>query len=621
MNDVDTGLIEMAQVWSDLERRIGAIMDTDSVSDKIFSNRIHLSLGKMISTIIPFFEKTQNLDDFARILGCKPDKVSEKAKLKGLEYLKTAADGSESFENLDKAKSYLTLAKYYREFLNDPQHQGGFIESLLTSMKLGNFEARQLFCCILTMPDFVNDENFLGEIKRVLEDIPAWMFLMCTNQMLAALDTEMYPFVNDILFRIAKEYPNAIRFAYRLSAEKYKFDSVHGKKVQQFANRLRNVLSDPLYERFIHAMHCVGPANLMLKHYLGKILEISERIVKTENEMEEMFDQLFRHLYTDQKDVTKGPMFKVVDSLKQRIEALRKMERGEEFDKELKSILKHVSENSPKAQKAFLKSYTTWLSEFQCLHYDSTLEIPGQYDGLNKPNLKYHVTISSFQYDVMKLESKSKPLRITILGNDAKEYKFLIKFGEDLRQDQRIQQFFRHVNYNLRENKQTKNFSIDTYNVIPLSSKLGMIQWIDHASSLGELIKVTYGEGFLQKSHETRSEHLFALSRKENSNPIICHLLGYEIMNRNDAISRFNQSTRAFPWDLLRKAFWKLSSCPEHFVFLRSNFAVSQGVAYAAHWLMGIGDRHLQNTLVSTKTGRILGIDFGCAFGYATQFL
>lgn len=92
-------------------------------------------------------------------------------------------------------------------------------------------------------------------------------------------------------------------------------------------------------------------------------------------------------------------------------------------------------------------------------------------------------------------------------------------------------------------------------------------------------------------------------------------------MNRNDAISRFNQSTRAFPWDLLRKAFWKLSSCPEHFVFLRSNFAVSQGVAYAAHWLMGIGDRHLQNTLVSTKTGRILGIDFGCAFGYATQFL
>ena len=33
-----------------------------------------------------------------------------------------------------------------------------------------------------------------------------------------------------------------------------------------------------------------------------------------------------------------------------------------------------------------------------------------------------------------------------------------------------------------------------------------------------------------------------------------------------------------------------------------------------AHWLAGIGDRHLQNTLVRVATGRCLGIDFGHAF-------
>lgn len=32
------------------------------------------------------------------------------------------------------------------------------------------------------------------------------------------------------------------------------------------------------------------------------------------------------------------------------------------------------------------------------------------------------------------------------------------------------------------------------------------------------------------------------------------------------------------------------------------------------HWLLGIGDRHLRNTLICEKTGRAIGIDFGYAF-------
>ena len=34
-----------------------------------------------------------------------------------------------------------------------------------------------------------------------------------------------------------------------------------------------------------------------------------------------------------------------------------------------------------------------------------------------------------------------------------------------------------------------------------------------------------------------------------------------------------------------------------------------------ASYLLGIGDRHLENFLVNTVDGEILGIDFGCAFG------
>jgi len=33
------------------------------------------------------------------------------------------------------------------------------------------------------------------------------------------------------------------------------------------------------------------------------------------------------------------------------------------------------------------------------------------------------------------------------------------------------------------------------------------------------------------------------------------------------------------------------------------------------HWLFGIGDRHLQNSLMSLECGQVIGIDFGRSFG------
>lgn len=38
-----------------------------------------------------------------------------------------------------------------------------------------------------------------------------------------------------------------------------------------------------------------------------------------------------------------------------------------------------------------------------------------------------------------------------------------------------------------------------------------------------------------------------------------------------------------------------------------------------AQYILGIGDRHLSNTLIDKKTGGVVGIDFGHAFGTATQ--
>ena len=68
-----------------------------------------------------------------------------------------------------------------------------------------------------------------------------------------------------------------------------------------------------------------------------------------------------------------------------------------------------------------------------------------------------------------------------------------------------------------------------------------------------------------------------------------------------------------------RRAFVKMSTSPEAFLALRSHFASSHALLCISHWLLGIGDRHLSNFMVSMETGSVIGIDFGHAFGSATQ--
>lgn len=70
-----------------------------------------------------------------------------------------------------------------------------------------------------------------------------------------------------------------------------------------------------------------------------------------------------------------------------------------------------------------------------------------------------------------------------------------------------------------------------------------------------------------------------------------------------------------------RKSFELLSTNTENFIALRNNFIKTYSVLCISQWLLGIGDRHLENSLISLKNGQVLGIDFGHAFGTATQIL
>ena len=72
---------------------------------------------------------------------------------------------------------------------------------------------------------------------------------------------------------------------------------------------------------------------------------------------------------------------------------------------------------------------------------------------------------------------------------------------------------------------------------------------------------------------------------------------------------------------LCSRAFFKLSSSPEAFLTLRSHFVRTHATLSVCHYVLGIGDRHLSNFMVDLESGGAVGIDFGHAFGTATQVM
>lgn len=61
--------------------------------------------------------------------------------------------------------------------------------------------------------------------------------------------------------------------------------------------------------------------------------------------------------------------------------------------------------------------------------------------------------------------SMRNPIKITMIGNNGEKYNYLVKFGEDLRHDQRIQHLLQVMNNTLFENKYycKRQISIFTY--------------------------------------------------------------------------------------------------------------------------------------------------------------
>jgi DNA-dependent protein kinase catalytic subunit len=89
------------------------------------------------------------------------------------------------------------------------------------------------------------------------------------------------------------------------------------------------------------------------------------------------------------------------------------------------------------------------------------------------------------------MQSIRKPKRLKIRGNDEREHPYLVKGGEDLRLDQRVQQLFSVMNEIFASNTATskRKMNIHTYEVVPMNTRVGMIEWVTNTETIKGIIE------------------------------------------------------------------------------------------------------------------------------------
>ena len=98
--------------------------------------------------------------------------------------------------------------------------------------------------------------------------------------------------------------------------------------------------------------------------------------------------------------------------------------------------------------------------------------------------------IASVRKTLLILGSIRRPKRITVHGSNEKDYHLLVKGGEDLRLDQRVEQLFQIMNGIFKDDPycQNRDLYIKTFKVVPITNRLGTLEWVSDTEPLKSII-------------------------------------------------------------------------------------------------------------------------------------
>lgn len=231
---------------------------------------------------------------------------------------------------------------------------------------------------------------------------------------------------------------------------------------------------------------------------------------------------------------------------------------------------------------------------------DLELCVPGYYRS-GEPIVR----IAKFNPSLTVIPSKQRPRKLTIIGSDGKEYMYLLKGHEDLRQDERVMQLFGLVNTLLKNDPETfkRHLNIERYPAVPLSPNSGLIGWVPDTDTLHALIR-DYRDS---RKILLNIEHRLMLQMAPD----------YDNLTVIQKVEVFQFAFEKTSGQDLYRVLWLKSRNSEAWLDRRTNYTRSLAVMSMVGYILGLGDRHPSNLMLHRVTGKVVHIDFGDCFEVA----
>lgn len=209
---------------------------------------------------------------------------------------------SESDELTAMGVCYLKLAQFCHKVHEQEKLEMSFnvqklmMVSILRAIAHGSNEAKSFIPYLLQLPDLKNNV-FTDEFNEELAIIPEWIFLSYIPQILSNFDFKADCYLDNLMLKLARRYPNAMFFPFKFSYEYYMQTVKKNHKEKETVKQLNGFIESPLMMKFTMAMQnlCV-PEKILQTHLLSfrTLMKISKMTAgKFKEQLKSMIDKIF----------------------------------------------------------------------------------------------------------------------------------------------------------------------------------------------------------------------------------------------------------------------------------------------------------------------------------------
>lgn len=298
--------------------------------------------------------------------------------------------------------------------------------------------------------------------------------------------------------------------------------------------------------------------------------------------------------------------------IKSTLEALRLRPYPEAWDK-LKQLYHVLQSNMLRGTSNTLKMQS--ISPVLCNIGRMSISMPG----LDAQDELQPVHIESVESSVCILPTKTKPKKVAFYGSNGQKYTFLFKGLEDLHLDERIMQFLSISNAIMASKSDTPHscYRAHHYSVIPLGPQSGLISWVDGVTPLFALYK-KWQQRQPQAGTSASSRRLTDLYYNKLSPLLAKHNMLVTDPRRQWPLSTLrqvlNELIQETPADLLARELWCQAASAAEWRHSVRRYTMCMSVMSVIGYVIGLGDRHLDNVLINLSSGDLVHIDYNVCF-------